>query len=133
MIGGMTHAGIWSGTASSFIDLNPAGASASYGMGTSGNAQAGDANFDHSHAVLWFGSASTFLDLDAVLSSDYSRDSHAMSVWINGSAIQVGGYALNQAGNPAPILWTITPVPEPSTFALAGLGAAALMIGRRAT
>ena len=131
MIGGMTHAGIWSGTASSFIDLNPPGASASYGMGTSGNAQAGDVNFDRYRAVLWFGSASTFLDLDAVLSSEYSRESHAMAVWTDGSAIQVGGYALNQAGYPAPILWTITPVPEPSTFTLAGLGAAVLMIIRR--
>ena len=62
-------------------------------MGTSGSAQAGDANFDHSHAVLWLGSASSFLDLEAVLSLDYSRESHAMAVWTDGSVIQVGGYA----------------------------------------
>lgn len=111
ILGGIYRAGIWSGTAGSFL------------MGTSGNAQAGDAYFDYYHALLWFGSASSFLDLGSVLSSDYSRESHAMAVWNDGPAIRVGGYAVNQAGYPAPIVWTIMPVPEPSVLAQGTLAA----------
>ena len=124
IFGGYYHAGFWSGTAESFVDLNPVGSSGSFGMGTSGNAQAGDAYFDHYHALLWFGSSASFLDLESVLGPDYTRESHAMAIWTDGNTIQVGGYAINQAGYPAPILWTITPVPEPTVLALGIMGTA---------
>ncbi len=40
-IGGCFHAGVWSGTAASWVDLNPAGAVFSYAYATSGTQQAG--------------------------------------------------------------------------------------------
>lgn len=60
-IGGAYHAGIWSGTAASWMDLNPAGyMGASSIWGVSGEEQVGYAS---NHAALWRGTARSFVDL----------------------------------------------------------------------
>ena len=61
------HAGLWSGTAGSWIDLNPAGVTSSGAYGISGGRQVGGAAFvSHgpNHAGLWSGSAGSWVDLN---------------------------------------------------------------------
>lgn len=59
------HAAIWSGSAASWIDLQPEGVQFSYVTGISGNQQMGTVLTDGSlyRAGLWNGSAATYIDL----------------------------------------------------------------------
>ena len=70
----VAHAALWSGTAASWVDLNPAGAGAqgSIAWGVSGGQQVGDAVFGDIwtcsgnytwHASLWSGTAESWVDL----------------------------------------------------------------------
>ena len=64
-IGGPNHAGLWSGTAVSWVDLNPAGATWSAAYGVSGGQQVGYAYIGgNSHAGLWSGTAASWVDLN---------------------------------------------------------------------
>jgi hypothetical protein len=64
------HALLWSGSASSYVDLNPSGFTESEAFGISGNQQVGFAvpgtnnYYGYDHAVLWSGSASSYVDLN---------------------------------------------------------------------
>lgn len=61
------HAGMWNGTADSWVDLNPAGAGYSRATGVSGNKQVGYATIGvHGldHASLWSGTAESWVDLN---------------------------------------------------------------------
>jgi len=64
------HAGLWNGTAGSWVDLNPAGALKSNAFGVSGGQQVGVAYLDSSlgywayHAGLWSGSSGSWVDLN---------------------------------------------------------------------
>ena len=65
-VGGFNHAGVWTGTAASWVDLNPAGMTHSYAAGCSGGKQVGyviQVTFGHAHASLWSGSAASWVDL----------------------------------------------------------------------
>jgi hypothetical protein len=61
-------AGLWSGTAASWVNLNPAGNPWSEALGTSGTQQVGVFNpyygAQGSYAALWSGTASSFVDLN---------------------------------------------------------------------
>ncbi|MHB0999293.1 MAG: PxKF domain-containing protein [Armatimonadota bacterium] len=62
------HAGLWHGTANSWVDLHPAGAFNSFANGVSGDYQAGLVSYgtssnNVSHAALWHGTADSFVDL----------------------------------------------------------------------
>ena len=59
------HAALWSGTASSVVDLNPAGAIGSVVWGMSSTQQVGRADFAGgvSRASLWQGTAASWVDL----------------------------------------------------------------------
>ncbi|HET6454507.1 MAG TPA: PEP-CTERM sorting domain-containing protein [Armatimonadota bacterium] len=58
------HAGIYSRTAGSWVDVTPAGSPAGVIKSTSGTNQAGSAYFDGQwHAGLWNGTAASFVDL----------------------------------------------------------------------
>jgi hypothetical protein len=60
------HAALWSGTASSYVDLNPPGAAASEIVGISAGQQVGswgDPAFNI-HAALWTGTAASCVDLN---------------------------------------------------------------------
>ncbi|HUN80273.1 MAG TPA: thrombospondin type 3 repeat-containing protein, partial [Phycisphaerae bacterium] len=64
-IGGVRHAGLWSGSAATWVDLNPAGAYESYATCCSGTTQAGYAIIGGAaHAGLWSGSAASWIDLN---------------------------------------------------------------------
>jgi hypothetical protein len=56
---------VWSGTAQSWVDLNPPGASSSEALAVSGNQQAGSAYFGgyYRHAGIWSGTAASWIDL----------------------------------------------------------------------
>jgi hypothetical protein len=54
------HACLWHGTAASFVDLHPPGASSSSARGTDGTTQGGVVD---NHAGIWTGSAASWVDL----------------------------------------------------------------------
>jgi hypothetical protein len=66
-VAGTNHAGMWSGTAQSFVDLHPAGYTLSYGTAAGAGTQAGwvkgPATGENTHAALWFDSAASMVDL----------------------------------------------------------------------
>ncbi len=63
-IGGVFHAGLWSGTAASWVDLHPAGLLRSFVYATNGTQQAGYAYVSNQpHASLWNGTAASWVDL----------------------------------------------------------------------
>jgi hypothetical protein len=57
------HAGLWKGTAASFVNLHPATANESYITAMAGTQQVGTASFPTgTHAAAWKGAAATFVD-----------------------------------------------------------------------
>jgi len=60
-VGGADHAGLWSGTAGSWVDLNPAGAIGSDAYDVSGGQQVGEAS---GYAGLWSGTAASWVNLN---------------------------------------------------------------------
>jgi hypothetical protein len=64
-ISGATNAGLWSGTAASFVNLNPSGATSSEAFGAAGTQEAGFAVFSGSQdAAIWSGTAAGFVNLN---------------------------------------------------------------------
>ena len=65
---GQNHGLLWSGTAASMVDLNPAGFTETYAAGMSGTTQVGTgwgaATSNRNHAVMWSGSAASLVDLN---------------------------------------------------------------------
>ncbi len=104
-IGGKTHAVLWNGSSSGYVDLHPAsGYTNSYGYATSGLKQAGAAFYsatNKSHAMLWNGSASGFVDLHPA--SGYIS---SIAYGING-AQQVGSGNVDTTNTHA-LLWSGT-------------------------
>ena len=93
------HALLWSGSASTVVDLHPSSlpagsTSAAYGVG--GGQQVGFAN---SRAALWFGSPDSYVDLHPA--AGFSDSTALMS---NGS--QQIGSGTTTAGHPHALLWS---------------------------
>lgn len=86
MFGGQTHAGLWRGTAASWIDLHPTGATRSWATETDAGRQVGYAMIDgHYHASVWSGTGATWVDLHPI---------GAINSFANGiSSGQAVGYA----------------------------------------
>ncbi|MCC6970783.1 MAG: hypothetical protein IT434_11250, partial [Phycisphaerales bacterium] len=111
VVGGQWHAGLWSGTADSWVDLNPAGATYSFATAASGSQQAGYAFFvgdmgGYDHAGLWSGTADSWIDLHALLPAGF-LDSHAQGISTDGINIYVSGYGLNTLTHRyEALLWT---------------------------
>lgn len=61
------HASLWTGTAASWVDLHPAGATQSWASAVQGGQQVGEVRnpelFVSTHAALWNGTAESFVDL----------------------------------------------------------------------
>ncbi len=94
------HAAKWSGSAASFVDLHPAGASDSYVYAAAGSVLAGHAVFSgDDHAAIWSGPGSGFTDL---------HPSEASSSRIQGASgsLQVGW--IQVAGSWRAALWSGT-------------------------
>ena len=61
----VNHAGLWHGTAASWVDLNPTGAASSNLVGFSDTQQVGSATFSNAtHAGRWNGTAGSWVDLN---------------------------------------------------------------------
>jgi hypothetical protein len=94
------HAGLWAGSAESFIDLHPATATMSWATSTDGKKQVGYARFgDKNHACLWFGTAASYLDLQP------GRATESMINHTNGT-FHVGAASFD--GKSQACLWTGT-------------------------
>ena len=114
----MYRASLWSGTAGSWVDLHPAGASESVALGTSGTQQVGAARVEDVvggvyRASLWSGTAASWVDLHSLLPGGPSawRDSSAESIWSDGTTTYVAGSGHNLAtGRGEALLWTL-PLP----------------------
>lgn len=102
----MQRAALWSGTAASYIDLHPAGATASYATGTAGGIQCGVRASGTSFATLWRGTAASAMDLHALLGTNYVW-SVANGIDIHQGTLSVVGAARNGTnGREEAILWT---------------------------
>jgi len=101
------HALLWTGTAASAVDLNPAGYSSSIAYGTNGRQQVGFASAPamDTHALLWSGTAGSAIDLQSLLSSNLS-DSRAFSIDDAGDAF---GLATDTSGTYHAIEWLAPP------------------------
>ncbi len=98
--GGITwHALMWTGTAASIVDLNPAGCSASGAFAIDGTNVVGWAG---NHAVLWRGDASSILDLHPA--TGYFASSAAA---ISGDFVAGCGVDDRQYGQ-HPLLWQVS-------------------------
>ncbi len=114
------HALLWSGTAASAIDLNPPGYQSSQAYAVSGSIEVGSGTDGTllpngraiGHALAWSGTASSFVDLNTFLPPGFTSAT-ASGISANGSIV---GYAFG-AGPVVAVMWT--PVPEPSSLALA--------------
>lgn len=74
IFGSVMRAGIWSGSAASWVDLSPAGSSRSEAISTTGTQQAGYAIFGgEQRAGIWNGSAASWVDLKPAGSGDSSN------------------------------------------------------------
>jgi len=100
--GSPEHALLWTGTAASYVDLNPTGFTSSYAYGTNGTYQVGygtgpATGYNIYHALLWNGSAASCVDLNpGGFSQSYARG-------ISGS--QQAGYGTAANGNTHALLW----------------------------
>ena len=95
------HAGLWSGTARSWVDLHPTGAEYSTAYGVSHGYQAGIARLSDglNHAGMWSGTRESWVDLHALLPADY-LSSCANDIQVTDTDIWVVGEADGRA-----VLW----------------------------
>jgi hypothetical protein len=112
------HGAIWSGTAQSFIDLNPAGVTSSTLLATCGTAQVGSAD---GNAGIWFGSAESFLSLAQFLPPGQYINSAATCIIERDGLLYVGGYAQSPTGgvHSEAFVWIGVPAPGPAAILLA--------------
>ena len=101
--GGDGHAALWSGSSSSFVDLNPIGFSKSQVEAISGGQEAGygsgSATGGGIHALIWSGSANSVVDLNPTSLIETYSYSQAEG---NSGGQQVG---FGQGGSTHALLW----------------------------
>ena len=126
------HALLWTGTAASFVDLDPNGYLESQAFGTNGTQQVGwglnsaDSTDD---ALVWKGSLNSYVDLEGFLpSADKWSGSTADSISANGN---IFGWAYDPSGNYYAVEWSPVAVPEPTTLALISFVGTVLISRRR--
>jgi len=104
--GGDGHAALWSGSSSSFVDLNPIGYSKSQVEAISGGQEAGygsgTASGGQIHALLWSGSAASAADLNPTSLSETYTNSQVEGI---GGGQQVG---FGQGNSTHALLWSGT-------------------------
>jgi hypothetical protein len=98
-IGGVSVSGVWSGSANSFVGLNPPLATSTGVSDCEGGLQVGHVALAGGprHAVVWAGNAQSFVDLHATLPTGYSvSQASGIDVDANG-AVTISGQAYNVA------------------------------------
>lgn len=86
------RAALWTGSAASLIDLNPAGFAASEAVATDGTRQGGwgyITSTGNSHALLWYGTAASAVDLTPTGYS-YAVVNAVAGLWQGGAASPTG-------------------------------------------
>jgi hypothetical protein len=116
-------ASLWSGTADSWVNLNPAGSVESVVNAMGDGLQVGFASFrGDPHAVLWNGTAASFEDLDAYLPAGQFLQSRAQGISSDGVNLYITGWAVPHGPfNTSAVVWS-RPLPTPGAAALLGLG-----------
>lgn len=100
---GELHAGLWNGTAESWVDLHPAGATESESVATTGTYQAGHAIFAGAeHAGTWDGTPGSWTDLNP-------DDWFASLVKAATNEYQAGGVSTEDYAVFHACIWTGTP------------------------
>jgi hypothetical protein len=134
------HAGYWSGTAGSWVDLNPDTTtiySASWANAVFDGYQVGQSTAQfcdvlacgNASAAFWHGTPESWVDLESILPANYVG-SNAFGVWTDGHTIQVAGTAYNSTlGRSEAILW-INTVPEPASVAVLAIGLPVIALRR---
>lgn len=108
-----THAALWSGTADSWVDLQP-DSWGSYAVAVWERFQVGWTVYQDfegpTRACIWQGSPSTYTDLHQFLSSDFD-ESKASDVWFSGSKVYVigTGEINSEGGGSRAVMWIGTP------------------------
>jgi len=122
LLGGARQAGIWSGAAASFVNLNPAGASSSEALATTGTQQAGIATIGGViRAGIWSGTAGSWEALPMPPTGSWPISS-ANSIWSDATTLYVAGFGFNASINRGvALLWT-RPIPTPSAAAVLAFG-----------
>jgi hypothetical protein len=92
---GASRALLWSGSAASVVNLNPAAAQSSQAVGVSGGKQVGYVDFtgNEQHAVIWSGTAASFVDIHP---AGYAES----------TAIRIHVNDIVGTGNDHALLWT---------------------------
>jgi hypothetical protein len=128
------HAFLWTGSAASASDLNPAGFVYSYANATNGVVQAGygGAVAGDTNALLWFGTAASAVNLHLLLpSSGTWTSSTAFSVDAAGNVFGTAYGDYNGVLFTYAVEWS--PLPEPGSGVLMVTGLFALLGRRRRT
>jgi hypothetical protein len=128
--GGAFHALLWSGTAASAVDLNPSGFYSSDAKATNGQLEVGTGQASSTSdgiAMLWSGTAASAVNLQTLLpASNTWTDSEADSIDAQGNIFGIATGMVDGNAEPFAVEWS--PVPEPSTFALAVLAFGLLVL-----
>jgi hypothetical protein len=109
IVGGFMHAGVWSGTAASWVDLDSSGTfHPSRVTAMSGGVQVGNGLVGGSdHALLWNGTAASVIDLHSFLPPEF-ENSVATGVWTDGTTTRVCGWGSNTlTSRGEALLWSI--------------------------
>jgi hypothetical protein len=125
------HALLWTGTAASAVDLNPAGSTDTVAYATNGTWQVGyigittnvNAPEPTPNAMVWSGTAASAVNLETFLPSNFGA-STAYSVDSQGDIFGIAG---DTSGNYDAVEWIPTSVPEPTSFALLFIPAIAVV------
>ena len=130
-LGGAEHAGLWSGSAASWIDLNPAGSTDSEAYAVDQGQQVGRSIIGGVNtASLLGGSAGSWVDLSAFLPAGFSYSS-ARSVWHDAGTTYIVGYGFNDTTLRNEALMWVSTVPEPSSSVVLMVMLLAFAICRR--
>ena len=118
---------MWSGTAASWMSLHPAGTFGSVIRAMNESHQVGEVNVGVDwHASVWSGTSASWTDLHAFLPAGFTS-SRATGVSSDSFYTYVSGYGYNDLTQREEALVWMSPVPEPASIAVLGLGAIAVI------
>ena len=116
---------LWSGTAASAVNLNPAGYTDSEAYGTNGSEQVGEAGgFFGPQAFLWSGTAASAVNLQSLLPTAFWTTLQAYSIDAAGNIYGTAYGTLAGVSESFAVEWSpVVPEPGPgSLFVAVGVG-----------